>query len=109
MSINSLIANALKPLGAPVSFLTYMGTAHPYIVFNAIDERSHFLADNAEQATEYTVQIDVFNTGNYESLVESVKQAMIAAGFTRLNEYDLYEPDTKLFHKAIRFFYYEEV
>lgn len=109
MSINSLIINTLNPLGMPVAFLIYSGTVRPYLVFNVIDERSHFLADNVEKATEYTVQVDVYHTGNYTSQVDAVKQAMIAAGFSRLSEYDLYEPDTAIYHKAIRFFYYEEV
>lgn len=109
MSISSLIIDTLKPLGAPVSFLAYAGTSRPYIVFYEIDQRAGFTSDNAETITEYIMQVDVFHTGNYNSLVYSVKQSMHDAGFRRMNEYDFFEADTKLYHKVLRFSYFEEV
>jgi hypothetical protein len=37
-----------------------------------------------------------------------VKQLMKEAGFRRTTETDLYEPDTKIYHKVLRFSYVEE-
>lgn len=109
MNLNSLIFNTLKPLNVPVSFLTYAGTTRPYIVFYEIDQRSTLNADDEEKETGHSIQVDVFHTGNYNSLVDQVKQLMIAAGFSRSSEQDFYETDTKLYHKVLRFSYYEEV
>jgi hypothetical protein len=109
MNLNSLIINTLKPLKIPVEFITYIGTARPYITFLELDQRSALNCDDEEKQTSHSIQINIFHTGNYVSLVESVKQKMIAAGFKRTNEQDFYETDTKLYHKVIRFSYYEEV
>jgi hypothetical protein len=109
MNLNNLILSTLQPLNVPISFLTYSGTLRPYIVFYELDQRSAFNSDDTEKATGYSIQVDVFHTGNYNSLVDSVKEKMNVAGFTRTNEQDFYEADTKLYHKVIRFSYYEEV
>jgi cation transport regulator ChaC len=109
MNLNSLIINTLQPLNVPVAFLVYTGTTRPYITFLELDQRSAFDCDDEEKETGHTIQVDVFHTGNYNSLVESVKQKLKEVGFTRTNEQDFYETDTKLYHKVIRFSYYEEV
>jgi hypothetical protein len=108
MNLNSLIINTLQSLNVSVSFLTYTGTARPYIVFYELDQRSAFDGDDTETNTNHSIQVDIFHAGNYVSLAESVKQKMIAAGFSRTNEQDFYESDTHLYHKVIRFSYYEE-
>jgi len=108
MNFNSLIIDTLKPLGVPVSFLTYTGESRPYIVFQELDQRSSFDSDDVEEITNHFIQLDVFHTGNYTSLVESVKASLKAIGFTRQSEQDLYEPDTKLYHKVLRFNYFIE-
>jgi hypothetical protein len=109
MNLNNLILSTLQPLNVPVSFLTYVGTVRPYIVFYELDQRSAFNSDDTEKATGHSIQVDIFHTGNYNSLVDLVKEKMIAACFTRSNEQDFYETDTKLYHKVLRFSYYEEV
>lgn len=109
MNLNNLIISTLQPLNVPVAFLVYTETTRPYITFLELDQRSSLDCDNQEKETAHTIQVDVFHTGNYKDLVESVKQKLIAVGFTRSNEQDFYETDTKLFHKVIRFSYYEEV
>lgn len=109
MNINSLVISTLQPLNVPVVFLTYSGDARPYITFLEIDQRSAFDSDDEEKNTNHSIQVDIFHTSNYVDLVDSVKQNMIAAGFTRSSERDFYETDTRLYHKVIRFSYYEEV
>lgn len=103
MNLNSLILNTLQPVNVPVAFLVYTGTARPYITFLELDQRSALNSDDIETETEHTIQVDVFHTGNYNSLVDSVKQKLVAVGFARTNEQDFYETDTKLYHKVIRF------
>jgi hypothetical protein len=109
MNLNSLIINTLKPLNVPVAFLNYTGTEKPYIRFYELDQRSALDADDEEQVSGHSIQLDIFHTGNYNSLVESVKNLLKSVGFRRTNEQDFYETDTNLYHKVIRFSYYEEV
>ena len=41
--------------------------------------------------------------------MKEVKRLLINAGFKRLNEIDLYEEDTKIYHKGLKFYYLEGV
>ena len=103
MSINKLVIDTLKPLGAPVAFQEYTGTETTYITFFEYNQRGDLFADNEEQTTIHSIQIDVFSKSNYETLVEQVKQNLKAQGFIRTSEMDLYESNLKLFRKTISF------
>lgn len=107
MSINSKVITALSGLGIPVSFQTYSGTADTYITFFCYLETGELYSDDIQQGTAYYVQVDVWSKGNYSSLVEQVKSAMKQAGFSFLSAYDLFESDTKTYHKVLRFYYLE--
>jgi hypothetical protein len=105
MNINKLIKDTLTPLGYPVGFRTYEGKETTYITFFVYLETGENWAENEEINTGYYIQVDVFSGGDYIDLVNSVQEAMLAAGFKRTTAQDLYESDTKTFHKAIRFSY----
>ncbi|MEW8997901.1 MAG: hypothetical protein AB2462_08865 [Thermoanaerobacter sp.] len=108
MSINQLVMDALKGLGVPVGFQT-APTADTYITFFCYLETGELYSDDMQQATGYYIQVDVWSKGNYTSLVEQVKLAMVNAGFSFLSAYDLYESDTATYHKVLRFYYFKEV
>lgn len=108
MSLNKLIIDTLKPVGVPVAFQTYSGTATTYITFFEYSQQSALNADDEEQKTVHRIQVDVWSKGDYTSIVDEVKQRMKEAGFRRTTETDLYEPDTKIYHKVLRFSYVEE-
>lgn len=103
--INSLILQALRPLRVPVSFEKYRGKENTYITFFSYLEQGEKYADNEEKETGYYIQIDVWSKSDYTELVENVTNAMNAAGFRRTSAADLFERDTKIYHKAIRFLY----
>jgi hypothetical protein len=108
MSINSLIINALNPFGVPVRFQKLTeedGSPDTYITFFLINEYGSMFADNEEQQTASLVQVDIWSKSNYNSLVEQVKNKLKEIGFTRTAGADLYEEDTKIYHKAMRFVY----
>lgn len=107
MSINSKVITALSGLGIPVSFQTYSGTADTYITFFCYLETGELYSDDIQQGTAYYLQVDVWSKGNYVNIVEQVKLAMVNAGFSFLSAYDLYETDTKIYHKVLRFHYME--
>lgn len=102
--INNLIVEALKSLKIPVSFQKYNGKESTYITFFSYLEQGEQYADNEEKATGFYIQIDVWSKNDYTELIEKVKTAMKAAGFIRTSAADLFEEDTKIYHKAIRFF-----
>ena len=103
--INSLIVQALKPLDVPVSFQKYSGRENTYITFFSYLEQGEQYADNEEKAVGYYIQVDIWSKNDYTELAEKVKSRMKAAGFIRTSAADLFEKDTKIYHKALRFFY----
>lgn len=105
MNVNQLVRNALLALGVPVQKLVYTGTAITYITYFFYNEREALKADDAEQVAQYSIQVDVWGKGDIESLAESVKTTLQAIGFRRVGFFEDYEKDTKIYHKAYRFYY----
>ena len=102
--INKLVTEALKPLKVPVSFQKYSGKESTYITFfNYLEQGEHY-ADNEEKATGYYIQVDVWSKSDYTEVVEKLENYMKAAEFTRTSAADLFEEDTKIYHKVMRFF-----
>ena len=105
MNVNKLIKDSLSSLTVPVSFQTYAGTLTTYITFFCYNEQGEAWAEDQEVATGFYVQVDVWSKDDYTTLAGQVQAAMIAAGFSRTTSADLYESDTKIFHRALRFVY----
>jgi hypothetical protein len=105
MSLNPMILNTLKPLNVPVSFQTYTGTALTYITFFEFNQTPAFHADDEEIQSNHSIQIDIWSKGDYIELVKQVKTEMNKVGFKRTFETELYESDTKIYHKVLRFNY----
>lgn len=105
MNLNSLVISTLAPTSVPVNFQTYTGNATTYITFFEYNQQGALFADDTEQRTQYSVQVDVWSKGNYKNVVEQVRDLMINAGFIRNSEGELYENDTKTFHKYFRFYF----
>ena len=103
------IIDALSPLGVPVSLQTYSGAATTYITYFHYIEKAESYANNEETSTGDYIQVNVWSKGNYSVLVKSVTEALKQEGFRRTYATELYEDDTKLFHKIIRVFKLEEV
>lgn len=103
--MNKLIMDTLKPLGVPVSFLSYNNTADTYIVFLEYNQASRMNADDVELITKHFFQVDVFSSGNYLQLVKDVRRLMKQAGFGRMFESETYDDDMKKFRKILRFNY----
>lgn len=106
--INKLIISTLKPLSVPVCFQKYTGKANTYITFHEYVESGEAFEDDEEIFTGHYIQVDVWSKADYTVLVKSIKELLKTAGFKRLDEADLYENDTELYHKGMRFFYLEE-
>lgn len=110
MSLNSLIINTLKPLGIPVKFQTLsekekLSDPSSYITFFEYNQRSALDSDDEETLTRHFIQVDIWSKVDYTDLVKQVKENLKQVGFSRNFETELYETDTKIFHKVIRFNY----
>lgn len=103
MSINKEILSALKDIDVPVVFQTYSGKEETYITFFTYLDKPELHSNDEELITGYYIQIDVWSKADYTELVKEVHQSMLRANFTKLNFYDLYEEDTKTYHKVMRF------
>ncbi|WIV10542.1 prohead protease [Proteiniborus sp. MB09-C3] len=87
-----------------VYFLTGGEEAKPtYVCYQIIDEYGSFFEENEEVITAFNVQVDIFSKGSYSQLEQIIKDKMKQAGFYRGMAADLYENDTGLYHKAMRF------
>lgn len=104
MSINKDIISALRDVGVPVRFQTYSDKEETYITFFNYLDKPELHSDDEELVTGHYIQIDVWSKIDYTDLVKEVHQSMLRANFRKLNFYDLYEDDTKTYHKVMRFF-----
>lgn len=108
MSLNQLILETLKDVGAPLDYMTYSGSEGTYITFFEYDQGAGLEADDEELNSVHYIQIDVFSRGNFLSIVKNVKRKMTLAGFKKNFETEMYENDTKLYHKVLRFYLISE-
>lgn len=84
-------------------FLHALNPTPPYLEYEIINEYGVEYTEGGEDFSEYLTQVDIFSKGNYYEIEKEVKKAMGQAGFNRDTAADLYEGDTGLYHKAIRF------
>jgi hypothetical protein len=105
--INKLIIESLRPLNIPVTFQKYTGMASEYITFHCYFTQGEAFDDDSESLTGQYIQIDVWTKSDYTKIVNNTRNLLINMGFKRINEFDLYENDTKIFHKVMKFFYME--
>lgn len=108
MNLNKLIVDTLRPLGYPVSKGRYNQKADTYIVFIEYNQNARLTADDEEIVTRHFYQVDVFSKGNFDDLVNDVRNKMIEAGFMRMFESRTYDEDMNM-HRAIMRFNYETI
>ena len=110
MSIYSDIMNTLQAnttlvnlVGNRIYFQTNKSGQYPAITFFVYNELGELFADNREIKTGYYIQVDIWSKDNYNTIVNEVMKSMTQAGYRRTSSIDLYEDDTQIYHKAIRF------
>ncbi len=105
MSINKLIKDSLKVLNIPVSFQSYKGNRETYITFFCYNERGETYAEDEEIQTAIYIQVDVWSKYDYTEIVNQTRIILENNGFRRTTSIDLYESDTGVYHKGMRFIY----
>jgi hypothetical protein len=90
--------------------------AFPRIVYSEIGNADDDFADNVSISAEVQFQISIFNTeeniSSQTPIAKEVDKTMKSLGYTRYDSTDIYEEDTKVFHKPMRYqktFYEEEI
>lgn len=103
--MNALIIETLKPTGVPVSFQVNKGDDDTYITFFEYNQMGALFAEDEEEETRHSIQVDIWSATNYSELVKEVRELMKVAGFIRNSEAEFYEDETETFHKVFRFYY----
>ena len=104
--MNELIEQLFADFIVPVSFLYYDGNAPAYVTYQQTDSDGVLAADNTIINYVDYYDFDIYSTGNYFPIIEAVKETLTAAGFIwqpSRSSGDLYEKDTKYFHKTLCF------
>lgn len=86
-----------------VHFIHAKNPVTPYLEYEVVSEREAYSEEGNEKYTSYLVQVDVFSKDDYTDLEEAIKKVLIKDGFIREQGADLYEKETGLYHKAMRF------
>lgn len=102
------ILNAMRVNGKaiPHAFLFYEGHANTYITYQQIDADSSLSGDDDLIGYVDYYDFDIYSKGNYKSIVEQLKTDLKAHGFVwqpSRSSGDMYETDTKYYHKTLCF------
>jgi hypothetical protein len=95
----------------PVSFMFYEGHGEPYITYMNQDNDNSFSGDDELLGYVTYYDFDVYSTGNFFNIIESVKEKLSQNGFVwqpSRSSQDFFETDTGYFHKTLNFAYLKE-
>lgn len=103
-NFNSEIETTLSSLNIPVSFMFYEGNADTYITYMQLDKDNTLAGDDTVLGCVQYYDFDVYSKGNYLSVVNQLITLMTGAGWTyqpSRDSPDMYERDTKYYHKTV--------
>lgn len=95
----------------PVSFLYYEGHGEPYVTYMNQDADNSFSGDDELLGYVDYYDFDVYSTGNFFNIIESIKDKLKENGFVwqpSRSSQDFFETDTGYFHKTLNFAYLKE-
>lgn len=103
MDVLEAVKTALSGTSVPARVLHYDNPPDTYITYFEFNEQESAWAENTVVAETRHIQVDIWSKCNYSAVASQVKTAMRAAGFFFSYAQDLYESDTQIYHKAMRF------
>lgn len=101
---NEEIETTLSELGVPVSFMFYEGNADSFVTYMQLDKDSVLAGDDTILGCVQYYDFDVYSKGNYLAIVSNLIELLEGAGWTyqpSRDSPDMYERDTKFYHKTI--------
>lgn len=75
----------------------------PVLSYFELDNTGNLYADNQEIGSEFVYQIDLWHTASTTSYALAVDEAMTNINFSRIASNDLFEADTKIYRKSMRY------
>lgn len=91
-------------LEVPVAHLKYKGKEKTYVVWTLLDETPLSASDDEIDYSEVSVDIDIYSESNYLKLMSSIKKIMKENEWTWDGDSpEMYEEDTKLYHRTCTF------
>lgn len=75
----------------------------PYITYFEVVNAETESADDEEYADEIEIQVDIWSQGSTIPIAKEVQRILRKLGFIHQALADMYEENTQLFHKPIRF------
>lgn len=76
---------------------------YPRITMFEVDNRDSAFADDLAVAADVVLQIDIWHKQSTSELAREVNKTMKAEGWARTSSADLFEDDTGVYHKALRY------
>lgn len=96
----------------PVYFNYYTGHLNTYIIYQQTDIDNTLSADNHLIGYVDYYDVEIYSKGNYLAIINAVIELLEAGGFTwqpSRSSGDMYDEETKLFHKTLSFAIEREV
>lgn len=110
--IEQILANfTVDDTPIPVSYMFYEGHGEPYIVYMQENADNSLSGDDELIGYVDYYDFDVYAKGNYNNIVKSLKQILVANGFVwqpSRSSADMYETETEYYHKTLNFAYLKE-
>lgn len=111
--IETIFANfTVDNVPIPVSFMFYEGHGEPYVVYSQVDADNSFSGDDEILGYVVFYDFDVYSKANYNPIIERIIALLEANGFKfqpSRSSGDMFETDTRYYHKTLQFAILREV
>lgn len=88
----------------PIAHLRYKGESKKFITWTLLDEVPRLSANDEPLYSVCSVDIDIFSDGNYLDMIKAIKNKMKNGEWVWTGDSsEMYEEDTKLYHKTCTF------
>lgn len=88
----------------PYDFIRYRGDSKTYITYQEIDNEPALIGDDIPLYSASIIDFDIYSDGNFLRMVSELKKVMLENNFIWIEDsQDMYEEDTRLYHKTITF------
>lgn len=111
--IESIFANfSVDGVSIPVAFMFYEGHGEPYVTYQQTDADNSLAGDDSLIGYAVYYDFDVYSKSNYNAIIERITELLEANGFQfqpSRSSGDMFETDTRYYHKTIQFAILREV
>lgn len=75
----------------------------PCVSYFELNNAGNLFADDAELGSEIILQIDVWSNNSTSTIAQAIDTIMVNEEFVRISSVDLFENDTKIHHKSMKY------